>query len=122
MLAVGGASKGNMFLLIFGLGLSIPLVVGTSSLLSMLMGKYPIIVIVGSAVLGKVAGEMITTDALVQKWFAIPPYGTYVAEAVFAVGVVVTGKLIMKRRKARKEAAGLPALEGEPGKAPKEDK
>jgi YjbE family integral membrane protein len=101
MLAVGGASKGNMFLLIFGLGLSIPLVVGTSSLLSVLMGKYPIIVIIGSAVLGKVAGEMMTTDALVQKWFALPQYVTYIAEVTFAIGVVVVGKLIMKRRKAQ---------------------
>ena len=101
MLAVGGASKGNMFLLIFGLGLSIPLVVGTSSLLSMLMDKYPVIVVIGSAVLGKVAGEMMTTDALVQKWFAFPPYVTYIAEATFAVGVVVVGKLILKRKKTR---------------------
>jgi YjbE family integral membrane protein len=105
MLAVGGASKGNMFLLIFGLGLSIPLVVGTSSLLSMLMGKYPIIVIIGAAVLGKVAGEMMTTDALVQKWFAIPMYVTYITEVLFAIGVVVVGKLIMRRRKAQAEAA-----------------
>jgi len=120
MLAVGGASKGNMFLLLFGLGLSIPLVVGTSSLLSMLMAKYPIIVVLGSAVLGKVAGEMITTDALVQKWFAFPHYVTYIAEATFAVGVVVLGKLIMRKRKALKEAAeeaALPAMESEPEKA-----
>ncbi|TRZ99913.1 MAG: TerC family protein [Deltaproteobacteria bacterium] len=121
MLAVGGASKGNMFLLIFGLGLSIPLVVGTSSLLSMLMGKYPIIVVIGSAVLGKVAGEMMTTDALVQKWFALPHYVTIVAEVTFAIGVVVLGKLIMKRRKAQREAveaSTLHVVEAEPEKAP----
>ena len=119
MLAVGGASKGNMFLLIFGLGLSIPLVVGTSSLLSMLMGKYPVIVVIGSAVLGKVAGEMMTTDALIQKWFAIPQYATYIAEVAFAIGVVVVGKLIMNRRKVRKEAVGEASLqvqESEPEK------
>jgi YjbE family integral membrane protein len=121
MLAVGGASKGNMFLLIFGLGLSIPLVVGTSTLLSMLMAKYPIIVVIGSAVLGKVAGEMMTTDALVQKWFALPPYVTYVAEATFAVGVVVVGKLIIRKRKAQADAvkaASTQAQESEPEKAP----
>jgi len=105
MLAVGGASKGNMFLLLFGLGLSIPFVVATSSLLSMLMGKYPIIVVIGSAVLGKVAGEMMTTDALVQKWFALPHYVTIIAEVTFAIGVVVVGKLIMRRRKTQKDAA-----------------
>ena len=125
MLAVGGASKGNMFLLLFGLGLSIPLVVGTSSLLSMLMGKYPIIVVIGAAVLGKVAGEMMTTDALVQKWFALPHYVTYIAEATFAIGVVVVGKLIMKRKKAQLEAAEAlrPKLvESEPEKTPVEMK
>ena len=125
MLAVGGASKGNMFLLLFGLGLSIPLVVGTSSLLSMLMGKYPIIVVIGSAVLGKVAGEMITTDALVQKWFALPHYVTYVAEVTLAVGVVVVGKLILRRKKDQLEAAKAlrPKLvESEPEKTPVEVK
>jgi YjbE family integral membrane protein len=125
MLAVGGASKGNMFLLLFGLGLSIPLVVGTSSLLSMLMGKYPIIVVIGAAVLGKVAGEMITTDALVQKWFALPHYVTYIAEVTLAIGVVVVGKLIMKRKKAQREAAEAlrpKLLESEPEKTPVEVK
>jgi len=125
MLAVAGASHGNAFLLLFGLGLSIPLVVGTSTLLSMLMSKYPIIVVLGSAVLGKVAGEMITTDALIQKWFAIPQYGTYIAEATLAVGVVVVGKLIVKRKKAQREAveaANLPALESESEKAPAKEK
>jgi predicted tellurium resistance membrane protein TerC len=103
MLAVAGASKGNAFLLVFGLGLSIPLVVGTSSLLSLLMDKYPIIVVIGSAVLGKVAGEMMITDPWIQKTFQIPHRVVYVVEAVFAVGVVVVGKLLLKR-KAGKEA------------------
>ena len=40
VLAVAGASKGNLFLLLFGLGLSIPFVVFTSNLLSLLMDKY----------------------------------------------------------------------------------
>jgi YjbE family integral membrane protein len=102
---VMSTDKGNAFLLLFGLGFSIPLVVGTASFLSRLMAKYPIIVVLGAAVLGKVAGEMMTTDALVQKWFTLPPYVTYIAEATFAIGVVVVGKLIMKRRKAQKEAA-----------------
>ena len=43
MLAVGAACHGNLFLLLFGLVLSIPFVVFTSNLLSMLMDRYPII-------------------------------------------------------------------------------
>jgi len=57
MLAVGGASHGNLFLLLFGLGLSIPFIVFTSNLLSMLMDKYPIIIYIGAAILGKVGAR-----------------------------------------------------------------
>jgi YjbE family integral membrane protein len=101
MLAVAGASKGNAFLLLFGLGFSIPLVVGTSALLSMLMDKYPIIIYIGAAVLGKVAGEMMITDALIQRTFQPPHYLVYVAEATFAVGVLVVGKLLLRRKIAK---------------------
>src|SRR5512140_326913 len=62
MLAVGAACKGNLFLLIFGLALSILFVVFTSILLAKLMDRYPIILWVGAAILGKVGGEMMITD------------------------------------------------------------
>jgi predicted tellurium resistance membrane protein TerC len=103
MLAVAGASKGNFFLLLFGLGLSIPFVVGTSTLLSMLMDKYPIIPFIGSAILGKVAGEMMITDPLVHKLLGPPHFLEYVVEAVFAVGVIVVGKILLNRKKAKAE-------------------
>src|SRR5512137_1919509 len=62
MLAVGAASHGNLFLLLFGLALSIPFVVFMSNILSKLMNKYPIILWAGAAILGKVGGEMMITD------------------------------------------------------------
>ena len=102
VLAVAGASGGNMFLLLFGLGTSIPLVIGTSALLSMLMDKYPIIITIGAAVLGKVAGEMVITDPWIHKTF-LPSRATEIAVMIFfTVGVVVVGKLLL-RRKAGKE-------------------
>ena len=119
MLAVAGASKGNAFLLLFGLGFSIPLVVGTSTLLAMLMDRYPIIVVIGSAVLGKVAGEMMITDPYIQKTFAIPHWVNYAVEATFAIGVVVVGKLILMKKKAAavpEEVAAVPVQEREPEK------
>jgi YjbE family integral membrane protein len=103
VLAVAGASGGNMFLLLFGLGTSIPLVIGTSALLSMLMDKYPVIITIGAAVLGKVAGEMVITDPWIHKTF-LPSRATEIAVMIlFTVGVVVVGKLLL-RRKAGKEA------------------
>jgi YjbE family integral membrane protein len=98
VLAVAGASGGNMFLLLFGLGTSIPLVIGTSALLSMLMDKYPIIITIGAAVLGKVAGEMVITDPWIHKTF-LPSRATEIAVMIiFTVGVVVVGKLLLRRK------------------------
>jgi YjbE family integral membrane protein len=105
MLAVAGASHGNNFLIIFGLVLSIPFIVFTSNLLSMLMDKYPIIVYLGAMVLGKVSGEMIITDPYVQSFLHTGTTTQYIVEAVGAIAVVVVGKLWMKikRDKAEKE-------------------
>ena len=96
MLAVGGASHGNLFLLIFGLGLSVPLVVFTSNLLSILMDKYPIIIYIGAAILGKVGGEMIITDPFTVNILKPGKFFVYAAEAVSAVGVIMIGKLWMR--------------------------
>ncbi|MBP8645406.1 MAG: TerC family protein [Syntrophobacteraceae bacterium] len=93
MLAVAGASHGNLFLLLFGLGLSIPFVVFTSNLLSMLMDRYPIIIYLGAAILGKVGGEMIITDPIVFNYLQPGKYLQYGVEAAFAAGVIVVGKL-----------------------------
>jgi YjbE family integral membrane protein len=99
VLAVAGASKGNLVLLIFGLGTSIPLVVFASNLLAKLMDRYPIIVYMGAAVLGKVSGEMIITDPFVVKVLHNPgQYTTYGAEVAFALGVIVAGKAWMRLR------------------------
>lgn len=95
MLAVGGASHGNMFLLLFGLGLSIPFVVLTSNLLSMLMDKYPIIIYIGAAILGKVGGEMIFTDPVTMSFLNPSKAMIYSVEAIFAAGVIIVGKLWM---------------------------
>ncbi len=96
MLAVAGASHGNVFLLLFGLGLSIPFVVFTSNLLSMLMDKYPVIVYIGAAILGKVGGEMMITDPVVVSLLAPNKLVQYLVEASFAAGVIVVGKLWMR--------------------------
>ena len=93
VLAVAGASHGNPLLLFFGLALSIPFVIFTSNLLSMLMDRYPIIIYFGSAILGRVAAEMIFTDPFVEGWLSPPRYFKYVMEAFFAVAVIIIGKI-----------------------------
>src|SRR5512139_1445413 len=95
MLAVGGASHGNVFLLLFGLGLSIPFIVFTSNLLSMLMDKYPIIIYIGAGILGKVGGEMISTDPVVFNFLQPSTLTIYCIEAAFAIAVIAIGRLLL---------------------------
>lgn len=124
MLAVGGASHGNLFLLIFGLGLSIPFIVVTSNLLSLLMDKYPVIIYIGAAILGKVGAEMIITDpftvsllpaSLRTPDMAAPVKGLqYSLEALFAAGVIVTGKLWMRRTIRREEPEAVVQTPAQP--------
>ncbi len=96
MLAVGGASHGNLFLLIFGLGLSIPFIVFTSGILATLMDRYPIIIYLGAAILGRVGGDMILTDPTVAELFSPSAVVRYSIEAAFAAGVIVAGKILLK--------------------------
>ncbi len=74
VLAVAGASKGSLLLLWFGLGLSIPLVMFASGVLSKLMGQFPIIVLIGSAVLGKVGADMVAGDPVLYKHISSIPH------------------------------------------------
>ena len=99
ILAIAAASKGSLPLLIMGLGLSIPLVVFTSTLLSRLMDRYPIIIYFGAAILGRVGGEMIMTDAVVVQALGPAAVLRYSVEAFCAAGVVLAGFLWARRHR-----------------------
>jgi YjbE family integral membrane protein len=105
VLAVAAASKGSFWLLMFGLGLSIPLVVFTSNLLSKLMDRYPIIVWIGAALLGKVGGEMIVSDHLFFKPPLVPDPWLIHSIGVAAAGVVVAIGWFLRRRRRRNASA-----------------
>ena len=65
VLAVAAAAKGSFVLLVFGLALSIPIILCCSALIAGLMNRYPWLVLVGGIILGKVAGELLVTDPLI---------------------------------------------------------
>ncbi len=123
MLAVGGASHGNLFLLLFGLGLSIPFIVFTSNLLSMLMDRYPVIIYIGAAILGKVGGEMMITDPFTVRLLPDTlstvdrlhplPFFLYSVEAFFAAAVIIGGKAWMKWTMGRAEKEAIVHMAGE---------
>jgi YjbE family integral membrane protein len=67
VLAIAAAAHGDLVLVMFGIGLSLPIVVWGAGLLAYLMNRYGWIVWIGGGVLGYVAGQMILEDALVGR-------------------------------------------------------
>ena len=64
VLAVGAAAQGDIPLLLFGLSLSLAIIMAGGSLVATLLGKLPWLVYVGGGVLLILAGEMIAEDPL----------------------------------------------------------
>jgi YjbE family integral membrane protein len=109
VIAVAAAAEGSVTLLILGLAISIPLVIFGATLLLKLMERYPVIITIGAALIGFVAGEMAWEDQAIAeftshfaKWFK------YLLAFASALFVVVLGKWLAKRagtREAMLEAA-----------------
>jgi YjbE family integral membrane protein len=68
VLAVAATAHGDLTLVLFGIGLSIPIVICGSSLLARLMDRFPWIVWLGGGVLGWVAGELVVDDTIIRGW------------------------------------------------------
>ena len=101
VIAVAAAAGGNVLLLILGLAISIPLVVFGSTLMIKLMARFPIIVTLGAALIGWVAGETITNDHVLQGFVQEHPWVHYAAAAAGAALVSLLGKLIQARATAQ---------------------
>ncbi len=101
VIAVAAAARDSVFLLIFGLALSIPLMVWASQLILRLMDRFPAIILGGGALLGWIALSMAITDPVVAP--ALEPFEqllSWVAPLCGALIVIVTGKWVAARRPA----------------------
>ncbi|OYU48820.1 MAG: hypothetical protein CFE31_10310 [Rhizobiales bacterium PAR1] len=98
VLALAAASKGNMGLFIFGLLITLPLIIYGSQLVLGLIERFPIFVWLGAALLGWIAGELIADDPGLQAFLGkdIP---NLLGAAVGAFLVLITGFLYSKRRR-----------------------
>ncbi len=99
VIAVAAAARDSLFLLIFGLALSIPLMVWASQLILRLMDRFPSIILLGGALLGWVGLSMAVHDPVVKDWVAAQaPWLNYAAPAAGALLVVMVGKLLARGR------------------------
>jgi len=118
VIAVAAAAGGSYTLLILGLAISIPLVVFGATLLIKLMERWPVIITIGAALIGWVAGEMMVTDPAIDGWMRAhfdfvnnrPVLASVSLELICgligAAFVVVLGMWFAKRKAAAAAAAG----------------
>ncbi|HEU4622023.1 MAG TPA: TerC family protein [Burkholderiaceae bacterium] len=104
VIAIAGAaqqtSQGQeLFYVIFGLVVSIPIIVYGSQLVLKLMDRFPLIITAGAALLGFIAGSLIVSDPLITRTFGIlPSQAGNVAGAIGAVLVVVVARVALRLR------------------------
>ena len=109
MLAVAGASGGAWERILFGLGLSIPIIMFCSGIIANLMDRYPILADIGAGILGWTGGDMIVADAWIKPWLGGHlPWVKWVLPALCAVGVVALGRIL-----SRLQAPAAPAPDPE---------
>ena len=104
VIGVAGAAQGSVILLLFGLAVSIPLIVWSSQIILRWMERWPWIVLLGAGLLGYVAGQMIFTDPGVLG--VLPPLPEWTARAAGAIGalvVVLVGRWLEQRILARQD-------------------
>ena len=110
VIAIAGAAEAaepehRLALVIFGLVVSIPLIVWGSQLVLKLLDRFPVIIMFGAALLGWIAGGLIINDPAGDRWPILDTpaaeYGMSVACALF---VLIVGYLL-KRRNANRAAA-----------------
>ena len=104
VLAIAGAAQGahqehQLALVIFGLLVSIPIIIGGSQLVLKLMERFPVVITLGAMLLGWIAGQMAYTDPALKPYLPDGGYWGYGVAAIGALLVLVLGKVIQVGKK-----------------------
>lgn len=105
VIAIAGAAQNThsdhqIYYVIFGLCVSVPIIVWGSTLVLKLIDRFPLVVTLGAGLLGWIAGGMLITDVFLVEQFGPPSAVLKLSvEAAFALLVVATGKWLAARRR-----------------------
>ncbi len=105
VLAIAGASKGQLVLVIIGLLVSVPLVVWGSTVILKLMSRFPIIMYIGAGAIAFTAGRMIAHDHWLTGWFDAHTGMIYALHIVLVAGICGGGWLMNRRRRLQPPAS-----------------
>jgi YjbE family integral membrane protein len=101
VIGVAAAAKGSLVLLIFGLVVSIPLVIVGSQLIMKAIERFPILVMAGGGLLGYVAGEMAVTDTAVADWINANAHWLHWVLPAACIALVIGIARLLQARAAR---------------------
>ena len=99
VLAIAGASRGDLLLVVLGLAISVPLVVWGSTLILRLIERFPVVVYLGAGAIAWTSARMIAHDHLWSGWFAAHAWVKYLLDATLVIGVCGGGWLLQRKRR-----------------------
>jgi YjbE family integral membrane protein len=109
VIAIAGAAQNapaehQLGLVIFGLVVSVPIIVWGSTLVLKLIDRFPLVVTIGAGLLGWIAGGMLITDIMIERYYGVQPAMVKLAaEIVGALLVVFLGRWLASRKSVTKE-------------------
>jgi YjbE family integral membrane protein len=99
VIAIAAIARDDYWLFVFGLVLSIPLIVVGATLITKLLSKFPILVWAGAALLGFIAGEMIADDtALLAHFGTSPNWFNHYGAATAGAAIVVLAAYVLRQK------------------------
>jgi len=99
VIAVAGAAHGDFLLVIFGLIISVPIMVWGSTLILKIMERFPIVIYIGAGVLAYTAASMVTSEKFLAPFFTAYPWVKWLFIVAVVVGVLLTGRVISQKQK-----------------------
>lgn len=98
VVAVAAAARGELALVVFGILVSVPIIVWGSHFVLRLMDRFPVIIVIGGALLGWIAGGLAVHDPLLERLgFDAPDWAHWPASLVGALAVVLIGRQLAAR-------------------------
>lgn len=102
VIAIAGAAKDEISLVIFGLVVSVPIIVWGSQLVMKIMDRYPVTIAIGAGLLGWIAGDMVVSDVVTKEWVNTQAkYLHWIAPVAAAFMVIGVGKMLAARQLAK---------------------
>jgi YjbE family integral membrane protein len=123
VIAIAGAARDSVTLVVFGLIVSVPIIVWGSKLIMRLMDRFPIVVVLGAALIGWIAGDMVVTDRALTAWlYEHAPLSSWLGPLLGAAVVVLAGRWLHRRVEAHPAPIELTVETADPASVLTEEK